>query len=102
MRNAIRISALTVGALIILGTTGCATNEQIEALRSDVAAAQDMAASAMRRADDAFDMASQADAKADAASDAAQAAMAEARAARAAAEAADAKAERIYTESLRK
>ncbi|WP_420347728.1 hypothetical protein [Pelagibius sp.] len=102
MITRVQISALTIGALMLLGTTGCATNEQVEALRAEIAAAQDMAANAMARADEAHDLASQADAKADAASAAAEAAMAEARAARSAAEAADAKAERIYTESLRK
>ena len=96
------IVTVAIAALIFLGAAGCATNEQLEALRQDVTAAQEMANKAMARADAAFELASEASAKADAASVDAKAAMSEAQAARTAAAAADAKAERIYLESLRK
>lgn len=102
MRNVLRTSSVAGGIMLLLGTAGCATSEQLEALQADVAAAQELASNAMTRADAAFDLATQANTKADTASSQAQAAMSEAQAAKAAAMAADAKAERIYTDSLRK
>ncbi|NIA71447.1 hypothetical protein HBA54_22905 [Pelagibius litoralis] len=102
MRKTLRIPSIAGGALLLLGTAGCATSEQLEALQADVVSAQEMASNAMDRADAAFDLATQANTKADLASDEAQKAMSEAQAARVAAAAADAKAERIFTESLRK
>ena len=96
------IVTVATAALLLLGISGCASNEQLEALRNDVAAAQEMANNAMSRADAATEMAAQANANVDAVAADAGAAMSEAQKARAAAAAADAKAERIYLESLRK
>ena len=86
MRSKYVIVAISLVAL--LGLAGCATSEEIEALRAETAAAQATADQALERANAAYDLASEANAKADAAA--------------AAAAAADAKAESVYSEFLRK
>lgn len=95
MTKSMRTALVLTAGIALLGMSGCATSEQLEALRGEVQAAQETADNAMARANAAYDLASQANANS-------EAAMADAEAAAAAAAAADAKAERIYTESLRK
>jgi hypothetical protein len=99
MNRPIRLVLYAVGGIALLGATGCATNQDLESLRTElkaeIASVQETADQAMMRANTAYILAQQAN-------DSAAAAMSEAQAARAAAAAADAKAERIYTESLRK